>query len=157
MTGRVALPRDPALHVRKTSFAHVTGRGCAPGRVPPRDLAWLHLEPYSSFAQLTPDVTLQNNLDAFYNRQIDNVDLFIGGLAERHASAALCGPTFQAIIRKQFEALVSSSSSSRARSSAEAVNMSARGSTWPVSISLQPLSLAFFRELGVTRPATFGV
>jgi hypothetical protein len=33
------------------------------------------------------------------------VDLFMGGLAEAHASGAAVGPTFQAIIARQFDAL----------------------------------------------------
>src|SRR5450830_393586 len=36
---------------------------------------------------------------------IDQLDLFIGGLAERHARGAIVGPTFQAIIARQFEHL----------------------------------------------------
>ena len=65
----------------------------------------LHLQPYATFAQLTSDPILQGKLDAVYNHQINSVDLFIGGLAEKHASGALVGPTFQAIIVKQFDAL----------------------------------------------------
>jgi heme peroxidase len=64
----------------------------------------LGFSPYTSFAQLTPDPELQNNLKAVYGT-IDNVDLFMGGLAEPHASGAIVGPTFQAIIADQFEAL----------------------------------------------------
>jgi peroxidase len=33
------------------------------------------------------------------------VDLFMGGLAEAHAKGAAVGPTFQAIIARQFDAL----------------------------------------------------
>jgi peroxidase len=51
-------------------------------------------------------VKLQINLAKVYGKNgIDNVDLFIGGLAESHASGALVGPTFQAIIADQFQAL----------------------------------------------------
>ena len=64
----------------------------------------LGLEPYDSFAELTPDPVLQKNLQAVYGN-IDNVDLFIGGLAENHAPGARVGPTFQAIIARQFHAL----------------------------------------------------
>jgi peroxidase len=62
------------------------------------------LAPYSSFAQLTDDPILQGNLETVY-RDIDDVDLFIGGLAENHARGSLVGPTFQAIIARQFRAL----------------------------------------------------
>lgn len=64
----------------------------------------LHLPPYSFFSQLTEDPVLQKSLADVYG-SIDNVDLFIGGLAEAHAPGALVGPTFQAIIAQQFEAL----------------------------------------------------
>ena len=68
--------------------------------------AALGLSRYRSWADLTPDVTLQINLAKAYGKNgIDNVDLFIGGLAESHASGALVGPTFQAIIADQFQAL----------------------------------------------------
>jgi peroxidase len=62
------------------------------------------LKRYASFAQLTSDPVLQNNLQTVYG-SIDNVDLFIGGLAEKHAAGAIVGPTFQAIIADQFQAL----------------------------------------------------
>jgi len=62
------------------------------------------LERYDSFAELTTDPVLQKSLQAVYGT-IDNVDLFIGGLAENHAPGARVGPTFQAIIARQFEAL----------------------------------------------------
>jgi peroxidase len=47
---------------------------------------------------------LQKNLKAVYG-SIDQVDLFIGGLAEAHASSGVTGPTFQKIISRQFSAL----------------------------------------------------
>ena len=50
------------------------------------------------------DPALQSNLATVYG-SIDNVDLFMGGLAETHAPGALVGPTFQAIIARQFYAL----------------------------------------------------
>jgi peroxidase len=62
------------------------------------------LERYDSFAELTPDLVLQQYLQTVYGT-IDNVDLFIGGLAESHAPGAIVGPTFQAIIARQFNAL----------------------------------------------------
>jgi peroxidase len=62
------------------------------------------LRPYNSFAQLTNDPILQQSFQNVYG-DIDNVDLFMGGLAERHASGAVVGPTFQRIIADQFEAL----------------------------------------------------
>jgi Animal haem peroxidase len=64
----------------------------------------LGLPRYTSFAQLTSDPTLRQDFEALYGT-IDNVDLFMGGLAEHHAPRAVVGPTFQAIIALQFYAL----------------------------------------------------
>jgi peroxidase len=64
----------------------------------------LGMRPYGSFAALTSDPGLQKNLQTVYG-SIDQVDLFIGGLAEQHAQGAVVGPTFQAIIGEQFDAL----------------------------------------------------
>ncbi len=62
------------------------------------------LRPYGSFAELTADPVLQKDFQAVYGN-IGNVDLFMGGLAESHARGAVVGPTFQAIIARQFLAL----------------------------------------------------
>jgi peroxidase len=64
----------------------------------------LGLTPYQSFAALTSDPMLQTSLKTVYGT-IDQVDLFIGGLAEAHAPNAVVGPTFQRIIGDQFSAL----------------------------------------------------
>jgi len=64
----------------------------------------LGLSPYSSFEQLTSDSRLQASFTALYG-SINNVDLFMGGLAEAHARGADVGPTFEAILVDQFEAL----------------------------------------------------
>lgn len=61
-------------------------------------------KPYTSFAQVTSDPVLQGNLQSVYGN-VDKLDLFMGGLAEDHAAGAEVGPTFQAIIASQFEAL----------------------------------------------------
>jgi peroxidase len=66
----------------------------------------LGLAPYTSFDQLTSDQTVAANLQATYG-SIDNVDLFIGGLAENHTPGADVGQTFQTIIADQFDALES--------------------------------------------------
>jgi peroxidase len=62
------------------------------------------LRRYTSFSELTPDPVLAQAFEQLYVN-IDAVDLFMGGLAERHASGARVGPTFQAIIAQQFQAL----------------------------------------------------
>lgn len=64
----------------------------------------LGLAPYQSFHALTGDPALQTRLKSVYG-SIDQVDLFIGGLAEAHAPNAVVGPTFQRIISDQFSAL----------------------------------------------------
>jgi peroxidase len=64
----------------------------------------LGFKPYTSFAQVTRDPVLQASLQSVYG-SVDNLDLFMGGLAETHAPGAEVGPTFQAIIGLQFHAL----------------------------------------------------
>lgn len=64
----------------------------------------LGMSPFNSFAQVTSDPILQANLQQVY-RDVNNLDLFIGGLAEDHTPGAKVGPTFQAIIARQFDAL----------------------------------------------------
>jgi peroxidase len=59
------------------------------------------MQPYTSFAQLTADPVLQSSFQNVYGN-IDDVDLFMGGLAEKHAPGANVGPTFQYIIASQF-------------------------------------------------------
>ena len=61
----------------------------------------LHLSPYTSFGALTSDPVLQQNLQKTYG-SVDNVDLFIGGLAEAHVNNGRLGQTFEAIIGLQF-------------------------------------------------------
>ena len=64
----------------------------------------LGLREYTRFEQITDDrATVTALRQAFGN--VDNVDLWTGGLSERHASGAMVGSTFQAIIAQQFEAL----------------------------------------------------
>jgi peroxidase len=64
----------------------------------------LGLAPYTSFAQLTDDPTVQANLASQF-ASIDDVDLFLGGVAENHVAGAGVGQTFQAIIADQFNRL----------------------------------------------------
>lgn len=66
--------------------------------------AALGMPAYASVAELTSDPMLQKDLQAVYG-SINNIDLFMGGLAEQPAPGAAIGPTFQAIIRDQFEAI----------------------------------------------------
>ncbi len=64
----------------------------------------LGLPALRSFADLTADPRLQASFRRLYG-SIDNVDLFMGGLTEAHAAGAVVGPTFQAIIARQFRNL----------------------------------------------------
>ena len=65
----------------------------------------LGMTPYTSFNQITSDPTLAGELQQVYG-SVDQVDLFVGGLAEDPASGgSMVGPTFQAIIAQQFENL----------------------------------------------------
>jgi peroxidase len=64
----------------------------------------LNLEPYSDFSRITSDPTVAAHLEQEFG-SVDNIDLFIGGLAEDHAPGAMVGPTFQAIVAQQFENL----------------------------------------------------
>jgi peroxidase len=62
------------------------------------------LAPYNSFGDLTDDPVLRKDLKQVYGH-IGALDLFMGGLAEPHASGAVVGATFQSIIANQFQAL----------------------------------------------------
>ena len=64
----------------------------------------LGLSAYTDFSQVTTDAALASKLKSLYG-SVDNLDLFVGGLAENHASGAMVGSTFQAIIALQFENL----------------------------------------------------
>ena len=55
----------------------------------------------TTFGQITPDVAVQQQLRALYG-SVDAIDLWVGGLAERHASGSSVGPLFQRIITDQF-------------------------------------------------------
>jgi peroxidase len=76
----------------------------------------LNMSAYRQISDLTSDSVLQGHLQALYSTPsvnsktppkpaIENVDLFVCVRAEKHAAGALVGPTFQAIIKAQFDAL----------------------------------------------------
>jgi hypothetical protein len=58
----------------------------------------------TSFAQITPDVSLQHQLQSVYGG-VNNIDLWVGGLAENHLPGSSVGPTFARIIGDQFSRL----------------------------------------------------
>jgi hypothetical protein len=58
----------------------------------------------TSFAQITSDADLQAKLQALY-LTVDNIDLWVGGLAEDHVAGSSVGPLFRTIMADQFERL----------------------------------------------------
>ena len=57
-----------------------------------------------SFAEITPDAKTQQELKELYGT-VDDIDLWVGGLAEKHAPGSSVGPLFQRIIADQFTRL----------------------------------------------------
>lgn len=64
----------------------------------------LGLISYTSFSQITGDLTVQANLQAAYG-DINKVELWLGGLAETPVAGAMVGQTFQSIIVDQMTRL----------------------------------------------------
>jgi len=64
----------------------------------------LGLKPYASFAAITSDAATAAALQAAYG-DVNNVELWIGGLAENHLPGAMVGQTFDVIIAQQFQNL----------------------------------------------------
>ncbi len=58
----------------------------------------------TSFAQITPDTAVQTALQKTYGN-VNNIDLWVGGLAEAHLPNSSVGPLFQRIIADQFQRL----------------------------------------------------
>src|SRR3954468_20307434 len=64
----------------------------------------LGLAPARSFADITSDTTVQAELKSVYGT-VDKVDLWVGGLAEKHVNGGSIGQTFTRIIADQFQRL----------------------------------------------------
>jgi hypothetical protein len=62
------------------------------------------LSPVTSFADITLDTTLQAQLAAMYG-DVDNLDAWVGGLAEDHLPSASVGPLVHASMVDQFTRL----------------------------------------------------
>lgn len=62
------------------------------------------LDPVYDFADITSDVDLQNTLRDLYG-SVDNIDLWVGGLAEDHVDGSSLGETFHTIVANQFTRL----------------------------------------------------
>jgi len=58
----------------------------------------------TSFAQITSDVTAQQKLQQLYG-SVDNIDAFVGALAEDHVPGADVGPLTKAVLVNQFTRL----------------------------------------------------
>ncbi len=58
----------------------------------------------TSWNQISSDPDVRTKLSSLYTSP-DQVDLWVGGLAEDHVPGALVGPTFHAILKDQFERL----------------------------------------------------
>lgn len=56
----------------------------------------------TSFAEITSDVDLQEDLEAIYGN-VDNIDVWVGGLAEDHMRGASVGELFRTVMVDQFE------------------------------------------------------
>ncbi|MCA8998627.1 MAG: VCBS repeat-containing protein [Planctomycetaceae bacterium] len=64
----------------------------------------LGLSPALTFADISSDSNVQANLASVYD-SVDDVDLWVGGLAEDHVPGSQVGETFQTILVDQFERL----------------------------------------------------
>ncbi len=64
----------------------------------------LRLRPYRSFAEINPNPDVQTRLASAY-ANVNDIDLWVGGLAESHRPGAMVGHTFFAILKEQFERL----------------------------------------------------
>ncbi len=63
------------------------------------------LERVSTFAEITSNTELQETLEDIYEGDINNIDAFVGLLAEDHVTNAAVGETLQAVLVDQFVAL----------------------------------------------------
>ena len=62
------------------------------------------LDRKTSFDEITTDAAIQAQLEAVYGN-IDNIDPWVGGLAENHLTGALVGELIQTVLVEQFTAL----------------------------------------------------
>src|SRR5262249_43076554 len=64
--------------------------------------AYYGLSKATRFDQITTNTTLQAELKQLYG-SVDNIDVWVGMLAEDHVAGGSVGPLVQAIVAKQFE------------------------------------------------------
>jgi len=60
------------------------------------------LIPVADFSDITSNLDIQTKLQAVYG-SVDNIDVFVGGLAEDHVEGGMIGSLFSAILVDQFE------------------------------------------------------
>ena len=60
--------------------------------------------PAATFADVSSDPEIQRRLASVYSSP-DDIDLWVGGLAEDHVPGAMAGALFFAILKEQFEGL----------------------------------------------------
>jgi hypothetical protein len=63
------------------------------------------LLPLVSFSQITSDPVLRQKLETIYQGDINNIDVWVGGLAENHLPGTSLGPLFTEILVNQFTRL----------------------------------------------------
>jgi peroxidase len=63
------------------------------------------LKRMNSFEDITPDREVVSLLTRIYKGNVDNVDAFVGGLAEPHVAGGAVGELFATIIADQFSRL----------------------------------------------------
>ena len=59
----------------------------------------------NNFSDITSDPTLQNQLSTAYNNDVNNIDVWVGLLAEDHLAGSSLGPTLNTILSSQFTSL----------------------------------------------------
>ncbi len=62
------------------------------------------LTPRASFAEVSDNIDIQNRLAAAY-ADVDDIDLWVGGLAEDHVPGAMVGELFHTLLTDQFQRL----------------------------------------------------
>lgn len=62
----------------------------------------LNLKEFKNFSEITTDERLAKKLAIVYDNDVNNIDLWVGGLAESHVKGSELGDTFHHIIVEQF-------------------------------------------------------
>lgn len=62
------------------------------------------LKPMTTWSEITENLKIQANLATAY-ATVDDIDIWVGGLAETHVRGALVGETFLVVLKDQFARL----------------------------------------------------